>query len=123
MTHVIFLKCLIACLIGNLVHVAIRCRTLSKDYPNTFTFALYLKLEKWVFISDLVGSLALVYCADEFLIGDLGSYAQNKIKILFVLIGLSGSWGISKLLDRAKKTFKGMEETYIAANPEAAKKP
>lgn len=96
MTHDIFIKAFIACLIGNILHVAIRCvrlqREMKKDpkMPN-FDFVVWLKADKWVLIADVLFSFAMVYAADEFLVGDIGRIALEKVKTLFIFVGMGGS--------------------------------
>jgi len=80
--------------------------SLSQDYNKAnmeFTFAQYMKDDKWALIADLVCSLVLVYVADEWLDNE---YIMGKIKTGFVLVGFSGSYVILFLASRAKKRFQ-----------------
>lgn len=96
MTHELFMKAFFACLIGNILHVAIRCVRLQMEMkkdpklPN-FDFIVWLKTEKWILIADVLFSFAMVYAADEFLVGDIGKIALEKVKTLFIFVGLGGS--------------------------------
>lgn len=96
MSQEIFLKAFIACLIGNIIHVAIRCVRLQKEMKQDktlpdFEFKKWLKSDKWVLLLDVVGSFGIVYAADEWLIGDIGRIAQEHVKTLFIFIGIGGS--------------------------------
>jgi hypothetical protein len=70
-----------------------------------FSFIQYIKDDKWALLMDFVASVVLVYLADEWL-GELGNYALNKIKSVFVFIGFTGSYVILQAMSVAKKRFR-----------------
>lgn len=107
MTTELYLKCFVACLIGNLIHVAFKIASLSKDYEVAnmpFSLGLYLKKDKWALIFDAIGSFALVYVADEII---QSPYIMDKIKLVFILIGIGGSYVVMQIFSVAKKQFRG----------------
>jgi len=108
MTHEQYLQCVIACLIGNIIHLFFKIRSLAKDHKIAnleFSFPQYIKDDKWAIIMDFVSSFGLVYIADEWL-GDLGSYAIGKMKSIFVFVGFSGSYVILQSMSVAKSKFR-----------------
>lgn len=112
----LFIDCFIACLIGNIIHLAIAYAKISKDFKTanlTLTLWQYVKNERAAIIADLAASMGLVYLADEWLYSE---YVLEKIKTAFVLVGLSGSylimWGLSKSKSVLQKAVD--EKTNIA---------
>ena len=116
MTTELYLQCFIACLIGNVIHIAFKAYGLSQDYTKAnmdFSFGQFLKDDKWALIADLVGSLGLVYIADEWLNDPI---VVGKIKTAFVVVGFTGSYVILYFTSTAKKKFQKVvdEKTNIA---------
>ncbi len=108
MTHEQYFDCLIACLVGNFLHICFKIFSLNKDHKKAnmdFSIGSYLKDDKWALLMDFASSFALVFLADERL-GDLGSYAISKIKSIFVFIGFTGSYVILQAMSVAKKKFR-----------------
>jgi len=108
MTHEQYIDCLIACLVGNLLHVAMKILSLSKDYKKAnmdFSILSYIKDDKYGLITDLGASFILVFLADEWM-GDLGNYAIGKMKSIFVFVGFSGSYVILQMMSVAKEKFR-----------------
>lgn len=77
---------------------------INKDFPD-FSLKKYLKDDKWALMLDLIGSLAIVYAADEWL-GAFGNYFMNKVKLLFIFVGMGGSFVITHLFGAAKDRFR-----------------
>lgn len=103
MTHEQYVACVIACLIGNVVHVCCKIYSLSTDSKKAnveFSFLHFVALDKWALIVDLVVSLAIVYLADEWL--DLDSRIISKIKSIFFFVGFSGSYIVFLVMSRAQ---------------------
>jgi len=108
MTHEQWFDCLLACLVGNGLHVCFKIFSLNKDYKKAnmeFSFAQYIRDDKWALLMDVAASFALVYLADEWL-SEIGNYALNKIKSVFVFIGFTGSYVILQAMSVAKKRFR-----------------
>jgi len=108
MTHEQWFECLVACIVGNLLHVCFKIFSLNKDYKKAnmeFSIVQYFKDDKWALIMDVAASFALVYLADEWL-GEIGNYALSKIKSVFVFIGFTGSYVILQAMSVAKKRFR-----------------
>ena len=120
MTHAQHYEMVVACLIGNLLHVCFKIYSLNKDYKKAnidFSVMTYLSDDKWGLIMDVAASFALVYLAEEWL-GDLGNYAFSKIKSIFVFVGFTGSYVILQAMSVAKKRFRQIvdEKTNKADN-------
>lgn len=112
----LYIHCFVACLIGNVIHLAIAYAKISKDYKTAnLTLGLwqYIKNERAAIFADFVSSMGLVYIADEWLHSE---YILEKIKTAFVLVGVSGSylimWGLSKSKSILQKHVD--EKTNIA---------
>jgi hypothetical protein len=73
----------------------------------------FFKTERYALLFDLLGSLALVYAADEI----AGTpYILGKIKLTFIMIGIGGSYLIMQIFGRSKKIIRKVvdEKTNIA---------
>ena len=108
MTHEQWIEIFIACIIGNIIHILTKIRGLQKDHKNEdmeFSLKKYFRDDKWALIGDLVGSLAIVYAADEWL-GMFGNYFMDKVKTLFIFVGMGGSFVISHVFGAAKDRFR-----------------
>lgn len=89
----VYIKCVVSCLIGNIVHAAFKFQSMYVDYKRAkvqYTLLQFLKDEKVVLIVNAIASFGLVYLIDELIIGS--SYIANKVKILFFFVGLTGSY-------------------------------
>ena len=107
MTHQIYFQCVIACLIGNLLHIAFKVRSLAVDHKIAnleFSIWKYISDDKWGLIVDAGASFALVYLADEWL--DFDDRILGKIKSIFVFVGFTGSYVILQMMSVAKKKFR-----------------
>lgn len=107
MTHELYFQCVIACLIGNIIHIAFKVRSLAVDHKVAnlqFSLGTYLKDDKWALIVDALSSFGLVFVADEWL--DMDPRIISKIKTIFVLVGFSGSYVILQLMSVAKSKFR-----------------
>lgn len=116
MTRELFIECFIACLIGNIIHIAFKAYSLSQDYQKAnvkFTFRQFVMHDKFALLLDLVGSFGLVYLADEWINNE---YVMGKIKTLFIVIGFTGSYFILYFASVSKKKFQKIvdEKTDIA---------
>jgi hypothetical protein len=107
MTTQLYLDCLIACLIGNAIHIAAKANSLSRDFKSAnldFSFVKdFLKPDKYALIFDLVSSVGMVFVADEIVDSP---YLLGKIKLGFILIGVGGSYLVMQLLSKAKRPFR-----------------
>lgn len=119
MTHELFIHCYIACLIGNVAHIAIKWNSTRIDYkkaneepPSLWEF---LKMEKSAVIADAISSLGLVYIADEWIDSE---YVVSKIKTLFVFVGFTGSYLIMQVSSVSKTRLRSIidKKTDIADN-------
>lgn len=107
MTQELYIHCFIACIIGNILHVALKIKSLQEDYRIAnleFSVGGYLKQDKWALIVDLLASAVMVYLVDEYL--DMDSRIIGKIKTIFVFIGFTGSYVILQLMSVAKSRFR-----------------
>jgi len=107
MTHELYYQCVIACLIGNIIHIAFKVRSLAVDHKVAnlqFSLGGYLKDDKWALIVDALSSFGLVFVADEWL--DMDPRILGKIKSIFILVGFSGSYMILQLMSVAKSNFR-----------------
>lgn len=107
MTHGQYFQCVLATLIGNVVHIIFKIHSTWKDYKaNHLEFSVlgYLKTDRVALIFDAVGSFAIVFIIDEWII----PYPQilDKIKTIFVFVGLGGSYVIMQLFGVAKSRFR-----------------
>ncbi len=112
----LYIHCFVACLIGNIIHLAIAYAKISKDFKTAnlnLSLWQYVKNERAAIIADLVSSMGLVYIADEWLHSE---YILEKIKTAFVLVGLSGSYLIMWALSKSKTVLQKAvdEKTNIA---------
>jgi len=108
MTHEQYIDCLIFCLIGNVLHVIMKIRSLAKDHKGSnldFSWRGYLRDDKWALIFDLGTSVTLVFLADEWM-GDLGSYALGKLKTVFFFVGFTGSYIVLQATSVAKEKYR-----------------
>lgn len=106
MTTELYIQCYVACLIGNLIHLAIAYRSRSKDFTtlnNSLGLLEFIKMEKAALISDFFASMGLVYIANEWIDSP---YIMGKIKTAFVLVGFTGSYAILALTGRSKAKFR-----------------
>lgn len=107
MTQELYIHCFIACIIGNILHVALKIKSLQEDYRIAnleFTVGGYIKQDKWALIVDIIASFAMVYLVDEYL--DMDSRIIGKIKTIFVFVGFTGSYVILLIMSVAKKRFR-----------------
>lgn len=120
MTHQQWINCIVACLIGNVIHIIFKMISLAKDHKSErkmnadfpeFDWKKYIKDDKWALIGDLVGSFAMVYLADEWL-GTFGNYFMEKLKTVFVFVGMGGSFVITHLFGAAKDKFRKTVQEY-----------
>lgn len=106
MTTELYIQCYVACLIGNLIHLAIAYRSRSKDFTainNTLGLWEFIKMERAAVISDLLASMGLVFIANEWIDNP---YIMGKIKTAFLLVGFTGSYAILSLTSRSKAKFR-----------------
>ena len=107
MTQELYIKCFVACFIGNVLHVAWKIFSLSQDHKKAnlkFSVGGYFRDDKWALVVDVMFSFALVYIVDEWL--DLDSRILSKIKSVFVFVGFTGSYVILQLLSVSKSNFR-----------------
>ena len=113
----IYFKCVIACLLGNVCHIAIKYNSLYTDYKKAnveYSFAQFLKDDKVSLLFNALLSFALVYLADEFVVQS--DFIMNKIKILFFFIGITGSYLTMQIRSVGKRKLRSIvdEKTNIA---------
>ena len=107
MTHEIYLKCVIACLIGNIFHVSAKVLILWRDHKNAnleFSLKKYFKDDKVPLIVDAIFSFGIIYLLDE-IIGYV-PWALTYIKAFFVLLGFCGSYVILNLLSKSERKLR-----------------
>lgn len=107
MSTTLYIQCFVACLIGNVLHILFKMRSLSKDYKSAevpFTLGSYIDMDKWPLLLDAFASFALVYVVDEWL--ELDDRIIQKIKTIFIFVGFSGSYVILQLTSVAKKRLQ-----------------
>jgi len=107
MTRELYLQCVIACLIGNILHVFVKILSLRKDHKIAnleFSFLGYLKNDWLALLFDVIASFVIVYLVDEWL--SFNEFIIGKIKTMFVFIGYTGSHVILQLMSVAKKKFR-----------------
>lgn len=107
MTTELYIHCLAASLIGALLHVLVKIRSLAQDHKVAnleFSIKDYLNKDKWALIVDVLCSLILVYVIDEWL--EMDSRIIGKIKSIFVFVGFTGSYVVLQLMSVAKKKFR-----------------
>lgn len=107
MTHLQYIHCTIACLIGMVIHVLAKFQALKKDYDKgnaIYTFQRFLK-DDWLALSiDLAACVAIIYAFDEW--AGFTPWIVSKIKTIFVFVGLGSSWIIMTLFSKAKEKFR-----------------
>ena len=107
MTKELYIQCVLATLLGNILHVAFKVLALWKDHKVAnleFSFLSYLKDDWLALICDAFSSFLIVYLIDEWL--SFNEFIIGKIKTIFVFIGFTGSYVILTLLSVAKKKFR-----------------
>jgi len=107
MTHELYIQCVIACLIGNVLHVAFKILALRTDHKiANLEFSLwgYIKNDWVALLCDVLASFAIVYVIDEWL--SFNEFIIGKIKTIFVFIGFTGSYVILQFMSVAKKKFR-----------------
>jgi hypothetical protein len=107
MTHQLYIQCVIATLIGNVLHVAFKILSLwksSKKANLEFSIKGYFKDDAWPLIVDFMASFALVYVIDEWL--SFNEFIIGKIKSIFIFIGFTGSYVILLLMSVAEKKLQ-----------------
>lgn len=78
-------------------------------------------MEKGAIIADFVGSMGLVYVADEWISNE---YVMGKIKTAFVLVGITGSWLVMAFASVSKAVLrKRMDEKSNLADYGTKEKP
>lgn len=117
MTHEIYFKCVIACLIGNVFHVAAKVLALWKDHKTAnvdFSLWQYLKDDKVPLMVDVIFSFGIIFLIDELLVHV--AWLFKYLKIFFVLVGFGGSYlilyGLSKSQNKLREIID--KKTNIA---------
>lgn len=107
MTRELYIDCVVACLIGNVLHLCFKILSLWKNHKQAnlqFSVGGFLKDDKWALIVDFFSSLTVVYLVDEWL--EFNEYIIGKIKTIFVFIGFTGSYVILSFMSVAEKKFR-----------------
>lgn len=112
------IECFIACLIGNVIHLAFLLSSRAKDARaanEPFSFLQLISIEKYGLIFDFVGSVGLVFAADEIVDSP---WIMGKIKLGFILIGIGGSYVVMQFFGQSKKIIRKVvdKKTDIADN-------
>ena len=108
MTHETYVKCVIACLIGNLLHILIAVsKRFKKDRAANIPFSVwqYIKDDKVVFICDAAFSFVIVFIFDEW--GEFTPWFMDKAKTFFLFVGFTGSSVFNAMLSVSEKKFIG----------------
>lgn len=103
----VYIQCFVACLIGNIIHLLALARSRYVDYETNndkLPFKEFLYRERWGILLEFFGSMGIVYAADEWVVDN--PFIMGKIKTLFIVIGISGSWAIMQLVSQTKKRFR-----------------
>ena len=106
MTHELYIQCVIATLIGNVLHIAFKILFLWKSHKKAnlqFTLAGYFKDDMWPLIVDFLASFAIVYIVDEWL--SFNEFIIGKIKSIFIFVGFTGSYVLLLFISVAEKKF------------------
>ncbi len=107
MTHQLYIQCVIACLIGNVLHVCFKILSLWKNHKKAnlqFSIGSYLNDDKVPLIVDLLSSFAVVYIIDEWF--SFNEFIIGKIKSIFVFVGFTGSYVIMLLMSVSERKFR-----------------
>ena len=107
MTHQLYIQCVIACLIGNVLHIAFKILYLRKSHKELnlqFSIGKYFKDDAWPLIVDFLASFAIVYIIDEWL--EFNEFIIGKIKSIFIFIGFTGSYVLLLFMSVAEKKFR-----------------
>lgn len=103
----IFIKCFIASLLGNLIHIGYKIVSLQNDYKKAkieFSLKGFLK-DDWIALAfNFFCSMIWVYAVDELV--SHSSWVLDKIKLIFIAVGFMGSYAVMYPLSRAKKRFR-----------------
>lgn len=103
----LYVQCYIACLIGNVIHLAIAYLKGTQDRRSAGLQVNglweFIKLERATIIADFFASMGLVYAADEWL---NNPYVLGKIKTAFILVGFTGSYLLLWATSRSKAKFR-----------------
>lgn len=117
----IFVKCFIASLLGNLIHIGYKIVSLQSDYKKAkieFSLPRYFK-DDWIALAfNFFCSMIWVYVIDELV--SHSSWVLDKIKLIFIAVGFMGSYAVMYPLSRAKKRFRMIidEKTSIQTQEE-----
>jgi len=107
MTHELYTQCVIACLIGNVLHVCFKILSLWRNHKKAnleFSFGSYFRDDKIPLMVDFLASFAVVYIIDEWL--SFNEFIIGKIKSIFVFVGFTGSYVIMLLMSVSEKKFR-----------------
>ena len=107
MTHELYTQCVIACLIGNVLHVCFKILSLWRNHKKAnleFSFASYFRDDKIPLMVDFLASFAVVYIIDEWL--SFNEFIIGKIKSIFIFVGFTGSYVIMLLMSVSEKKFR-----------------
>lgn len=103
----IFVKCFIASLLGNLIHIGYKIVSLKSDYAKAkieFSLGMYFK-DDWIALAfNFFCSMIWVYAVDELV--SHSSWVLERIKLIFIAVGFMGSYAVMYPLSRAKKRFR-----------------
>lgn len=110
MTRELYIDCVLAALIGNVIHIIFKIMSLAKEHKVSnveFTLKGYWKDDKWVIIGDLASSFVLVFVVDEWVIEEKYAWVLDKIKTVFVFVGWTGSYLVMYFFSVATKKLQG----------------
>lgn len=109
MTREIYVDCVIAALIGNVIHIIFKIMSLAKEHKTSnieFTLKGYWKDDMWVIIGDIASSFVLVFIVDEWVVDEQYAWVLDKIKTVFVFVGLTGSYLVMYFFSVATKKLQ-----------------
>lgn len=102
----LYIECYIACLIGNLIHLLLAYYDRHKDMKalnEKMSLIDFVKIERAAVMANFAASMGLVYVADEWLDNP---YIMGKIKTFFVVVGVTGSYFVLKLVGMSKRIVR-----------------
>lgn len=119
MTHIQYIQCTIASLIGMVIHVLVKFQALKTDFDKSngiYTFSRFLK-DDWLALSiDVTTCVGIIYAFDEW--AGFTPWIISKIKTIFVFVGGFSSWIMMTLFSKAKDKFRAFvdQQTGPAEN-------
>lgn len=107
MTQSQYVQCIIASLIGMVIHVLAKFQALKKDYKvgnGIYTFKQFCK-DDWIALSiDVTSCVGIIYVFDEW--SGWTPWIISKMKTIFVFVGIGSSWIVMTIASKAKDKLR-----------------